>query len=356
MAPRSQSPVSVDGSARSKHPTSMHAKHAHLRGSLKCALRSVHKEVLGFHFNYPLQVVSEAGPRESLHYYLYSDSLSWEAMRLDSDGIPRAWSRTTGTVYWASYIAWYGLVQLGHYLRYGDATNLAAFLKQVDWLERHAVLRDDDAVVWFMNFDYPEGSFVLRAPWISAHVQGLAISALVRGWRITRRPQLLELLKKSARVFALDVDDHGIRVRVDHHIFYTEVPGGPSPGILDGFLTSLLGLYDLAAETGDIGVWHLFDQGIQGLKHLLPAWDYRQKWSWYGRRAYLCPPAYHCLNRVLLSVLARLADDPGLAECARSWDPQNLSPLGRAEVFLGFLLTKNASRIKHRTWRFRTVA
>src|SRR5215470_13687906 len=33
--------------------------------------------------------------------------------------------------------------------------------------------------------------------------------------------------------------------------FYTEVPGGPLPGILDGFMISLLGLYDLYIETED---------------------------------------------------------------------------------------------------------
>jgi hypothetical protein len=83
--------------------------------SLGYAIRAIRKEVFGFQFAYPLEVVSEAGSRDSLHYYLYSDSLSWEAMRLDGAGIPRTWDRTSGTNYWPGYIAWYGLVNLGHY-------------------------------------------------------------------------------------------------------------------------------------------------------------------------------------------------------------------------------------------------
>ena len=130
---------------------------------------------------------------------------------------------------------------------------------------------------------------ILRAPWVSAHAQGLAISALVRGWRVTRRENLLRLLTRSAAIFALDVEDRGVRTCVDGHIFYTEVPGGPSPGILDGFMTSLLGLYDLAAETGDPTIRSLFDRGVEGLRYMFANWDYRNRWSWYGRREYLVP-------------------------------------------------------------------
>jgi len=318
--------------------------------SLGYAIRAIRKEVFGFQFAYPLEVVSEAGSRDSLHYYLYSDSLSWEAMRLDGAGIPRTWDRTSGTNYWPGYIAWYGLVNLGHYLRRRDQMSLDVFLKQIGWLEHHAVVKDG-AAIWPMNFDYLVQPVFLKAPWISAHVQGLVISALVRGWRVTRNPHLLELLTKSAKVFESDVEDNGLRVRVDEHVLYTEAPGYPPPGILDGFMTSLLGLYDLFVETGNSRVGELFTQGVDGLKYMLPTWNYRNKWSWYGSRAYLCPPAYHCLNRLLLATLARLSNESYFAECAESWDPNRLSLLERTEIFLAFVSTKNACRIKHRSWR-----
>jgi hypothetical protein len=43
-------------------------------------------------------------------------------------------------------------------------------------------------------------------------------------------------------------------------------------------------------ETKDSRVEELFREGIDGLKLMLPQWNYRGKWSWYGARAYLCPP------------------------------------------------------------------
>jgi hypothetical protein len=176
------------------------------------------------------------------------------------------------------------------------------------------------------------------------------ISALVRGYRFTERPRLLELLEGASRIFELDVQEGGVRELLSTGTLYSERPGYPIPGILDGFMSSLLGLYDLFVETGDLAVGSLFTDGIEGLKTMLPTWDYRKRWSWYAAREYLCPPAYHWLNRALLQVLGRLSAEPLIAEYAEAWKTDHLSALGRAEIFLGFLITKNAARVRNRTW------
>lgn len=327
-------------------------------GSLQCALRTLYEEIAEFRFDYPLMIVPQAGPKESLHYYYYkySDTPPYRSvMRLDANGIARVWGRVTGVVYRPGFVAMYGIRNLGHYLRSGNQAHLNVFLKQVDWLEQNAVVRADGAVVWPHDFDLQEGPISLKAPWVSANVQGYVISALVRGWRITRRAGLLDLLKGSTRVFELDCESGGVRVKADGKVVYTEVPGSPAPGIMDGFMTSLLGLYDLYTETGDRKVCELFVQGIEGLRHFLPRWDYRKKWSLYANGSYLCPPGYHCLNRMLLTALARLTSDSRFAEYADSWNPTRLSILDRAEIYVAFLLTKNARRLKCRTWRQKTV-
>jgi len=143
----------------------------------------------------------------------------------------------------------YALDNLEKYLRSGKHLHLNIFLNQVNWLEQCVVIRMDGAVVWPQNFDMWEGTTLLKAPWLSANVQGLVISALVRAWRITRQQSLLNLLKGSARIFQLDCECNGVRVRAGGHVVYTEYPGLPAPGIMDGFMTALLGLYDLYMET-----------------------------------------------------------------------------------------------------------
>jgi hypothetical protein len=326
-------------------------------GTLECALRSLYEEIAEFRFDYPLMVVPEAGPKESLHYYLYkyrSTPPQRHVMRLDAHGNAQVWDRVNGVVYRPAFVAMYGLGNLGHYLRGGDKTHLDIFLNQVNWLEQHAITREDGAVVWVHDFDLQEGPIRLKAPWISANIQGFAISALVRGWRITRRPHLLELATGAIRVFELDCSHHGIRVNAEGHVVFTEIPGLPAPGIMDGFMRSLLGLYDLYVETGDPKINKLFVHGIEGLRHFLPKWDYREKWSLYSNCYYLCPPAYHSLNRLLLTVLARLSGEQCFAEYAEAWNPDRLSYLDRAEVYFAFLVTKNACRVKYRTWRQKT--
>jgi hypothetical protein len=323
--------------------------------SLRWAGRALRSEFLAFRFEYPIEIDPAAGPKESLHYYMYSDLLSWSLMKLDPAGIPRISDRFFEDVYHPPYIAWFGLVNLGHYLRHRDPRSLDVFLNQVNWLEHHAVVRDDGAAVWPGTFDWLEGTTLLKAPWVSAYCQGLVISALVRGWRITRRPYLLELLSKSTKVFEIGVSSGGIRDVVDGHIMYNEKPGYPPPGPLDGFLVALLALYDLYIETDDCVVGQLLNEGLEGLKYMLPRWSYGNKWSWYSTRAYLCPPAYHIQNCALLSALARLLKEPLLERYVETWDIARLSAVGRMEVFFMFLFTKNACRLKHRTWRRKRV-
>lgn len=320
-------------------------------GALHYALRALREEILRFRFDYPLGIDSAAGPRESLHYYLYSEELSWDIMSMDTNGVPRARIRLGGLVYKPAYIAWWGLVQLGHFLRHHDEASRESFLKQVDWLESNAVVRTDGAVVWTNNFDILHGYNLLRAPWISAYDQGLAISALVRGYRLTRRPRLAELLKRATRIFALDVCEGGVREALPSGVLYSELPGQPPPGIQDGFMTALLGLYDLWVEMGDRATGELFAEGVKGLRAMLPAWDYRNVWSWYGCRDYLCPPSYHFLNSALLEILAQLTSCTVLAKYGQAWRPERFSALQKLEIYVIFLLTKNASRVRHRTWR-----
>jgi hypothetical protein len=124
---------------------------------------------------------------------------------------------------------------------------------------------------------------------------------------------------------------------------------------MDGFMTSLLGLFDLYVETGDSKVYELFMQGVEGVRYFLPRWDYQNKWSWYANHGYLCPPGYHCLNRKLLTVLARLTGEACFAEYAEAWNPARLSVFDRAEIYAAFLLTKNTCRLKRQTWRQKTV-
>lgn len=319
--------------------------------SLWWAVRALQSELWGFRFDFPIETVPAAGPRDSLHYYVYSERLFFDVMELDPQAIPVQRSRTFGEAYNPAYIAWYGLMNLERSLRNHDPAARQTFLAQVEWLVANGVRRADGAVVWPYPLDWQEGACLLKAPWICAMAQGLAISTLVRGCRITGHGPLLDICRAATRVFEKTVKDGGVRTLENGHALYEEYPGYPLPRVLDGFLFSLLGLYDLAVQTGDRAVFNLFAEGVDGLRHTLPFWDYRGKWSWYGSHGFLCPPHYNKLNGALLTTLSRLSGDPTLKEYADRWDPRRLTALGRAEVFLIFLLSKNRARLnKYLRW------
>jgi hypothetical protein len=180
------------------------------------------------------------------------------------------------------------------------------------------------------------------------------ISALVRAWRLTGDKRFLELACDGTKAYAIPVQQGGIQDSVAGHIIYVETPGHALPGILDGFLTGLLGLYDVYQDTKDAEILDLWNRGLDGLKFCLPAWDYQHKWSWYSNHAYLCPPQYHVLNLLLLRSIGRLTEDSAIEEYSLAWDPEGLGTTSKAEVFLRFVLTKNLSRVKGRTWGWTT--
>jgi hypothetical protein len=327
-----------------KHPTMNKLKAVLYQ--LPWAVSAMVAELVQFRFDYPIEYVDEAHAPGSLHYYLFSDKLFLDQLDRDAAGVVVRNYRAQGAQYNPVFIAWWALVNLERHLKRGDPQGLQNFNIQVRWLLDNAVPRQDGAVVWPYNFDWQEGRCCLKAPWISAMSQGLAVSVLVRAHRLTKNAALLSLCERAVKVFEITVEQGGVKTYEGANVLYEEYPGYPLARVLDGFLFSLLGLYDLASEIGSVRVRRLFDDGVAGLKVRLRDWDYRSKWTWYGKHGYLCPPHYHCLNTILLHILARLTGDEVLKETSRRWRTEHLSFFDKSEIFVMFAVTKNLARLR----------
>ena len=296
-------------------------------------------------FSYDARDVPGAERPGALLYHLDSPPLFAEAMHLDAAGVPYQISRTF-TAYNPAYVAWYALQQLQAAETRGDAGGRLRFAAQVDWLRANAVRRSDGATVWPYHFDWREGTLWLRSGWICGMAQGLAMSVLVRAHRLRADPELLAMAVSAARPFELMAEQGGVCSEGRKGPVFEEYPGQPPARVLDGTLFALLGSYDVAVETGDPRLRALFDRGLDGLEGELAHWDYRGKWSWYGRQMYLSPPHYHFVNRALLMAVGRASDRRALLDMADRWDARRLGPLERAQIYLAFLATKQRSRAR----------
>lgn len=130
---------------------------------------------------------------------------------------------------------------------------------------------------WPVNFDYHyevKESGMCKAPWVSALAQGFAISCLVRAHHLTQNTSYLISATKAVAPFYKDIEDGGVRRTLfNQFVFYEEYPTEKPTHILNSFMFSLLGLYDLYATTKDREVLQLYKQGVHTLVHTVSMYD-----------------------------------------------------------------------------------
>jgi heparosan-N-sulfate-glucuronate 5-epimerase len=186
----------------------------------------------------------------------------------------------------------------------------------------------------------------LEAPWVSALVQGQAISVLARAARL--RPAdggaAQRAMDAAFVLFEVDVSRGGVRVEDDFGVAFEEYPT-PTPSIvLNGLISSLWGVADLAAIQGDGPAHHAFQSGVGALLRRLPRYD-SGFWSRYDLFAHPLPnvasPYYHREHLAQLAAMDRLAPDPRWDAMRVRWQRYQDSQVNR----LAALAAKAAFRL-----------
>ena len=114
----------------------------------------------------------------------------------------------------------------------------------------------------------------LRPGWYGAMCQGQAISVLVRAAQLSGDTKYLQAALQAVKVFSVPSDQGGVKaVFLDKYPWYEEYPTNPPTFILNGFMYSLLGLYDLKSVSSSRQVSALFNTGIESLAAMLPLYD-----------------------------------------------------------------------------------
>jgi hypothetical protein len=163
-----------------------------------------------------------------------------------------------------------------------------------------------------------------RPPWVSSLAQGTGLQAMSRAAvRLGRQAEVFPVLHRGLTIFQTSPPD-GVRIPDGDGAHYLQYSGLPDLKILNGFIQSLVGLYDYAQLAGDADATALFQAGDLAARTEVPAYD-TGAWSLYSRgsSSHESDLNYHELLRDFLAQL-----------CARTAAVQYC---GAAEHFTAYL-------------------
>ena len=199
-----------------------------------------------------------------------------------------------------------------------SSAHLAPFYYAANWL----VLHQDERGGWPINVrrrinkHLPE----LAPGWYSAMAQGQAMSLLVRAYVRTQNSKYLDAALRATELLAVPSDEGGVRAQfADKFAWYEEYPTQPGSFVLNGFIYSLIGLYDLktiAPASRSAQAQALLKDGMTSLVTLLPLFDTGSGSTYDLRHVGLHSAPnlarwdYHATHINQLLLLATIVDDP----------------------------------------------
>jgi hypothetical protein len=123
--------------------------------------------------------------------------------------------------------------------------------------------------------------------------------------RLNRQAEIFPVAQRGIVIFPTK-PPAGVRIQAGNGAHYLQYSGLPRLKVLNGFIQSLVGLYDFAALTGDPTAQSLFESGDLAGRREVPTFD-TGAWSLYSRGSITRESAlgYHKLLRDFLVQLCK---------------------------------------------------
>lgn len=194
------------------------------------------------------------------------------------------------------------------------------FSRDTVWLEQffhyanYFADRQTTQGLWEYTFDW----FCAKAPWSSALAQTRGAAVMLRAWLHTQDPRYKEIALNAIRPLQISIEKGGFS-----HIFipenctyFEEYPPMPT-GVINGFMSSLMCLWELAYWLQESWITDLWETGIHSLEKMLPYYS-NGWWSLYDLDAQtpirnVNSPRYHLLEIHYLQTLKYLSTSKILA-------------------------------------------
>ncbi|EFO22995.2 hypothetical protein LOAG_05488 [Loa loa] len=208
-----------------------------------------------------------------------------------------------------------------------SSAHVELFLVAANWLTSN----QDEYGGWSVPVErsIADKRLILPAGWHSAMAQGHALSVLTRAYVVTNDMKYLQVAKRALQLFKTEAAKGGVLNELFGHPWFEEYPTTPGTFVLNGFLYSLIGLYDFAqvsnSHDGENDSAKLFSLGLESLRIFLPLFD-TGSGTFYDLRHLGLKTApnlarwdYHSVHIYLLKWLYIITKDEFFNETANRW-------------------------------------
>jgi heparosan-N-sulfate-glucuronate 5-epimerase len=214
-------------------------------------------------------------------------------------------------------------------------------------LLRERSVEHDGELRWL--YDVPISKYRLDPPYASALAQGQIGSLFLRAAHLSDDRELRDAGRRAVRPLLSPTSD--LVTMTEWGPILEEVPTVPRTHILNGWISALWGLLDVAIEFGDGEADAAYTEGWACVRELLPRYDtgWWTKYSLYpSTPADLAKPIYHRFHIDQLRVLAQLTSERVFTETADRWEAYD-SPLNRVRFLAqkaSFVLAFHRGRLR----------
>jgi hypothetical protein len=192
--------------------------------------------------------------------------------RVSFPGSRIVWEHYPGQGIEIQWLATFGEAN-GYFLSGHENANLRQLLGEVLPLATQRA----GGIAWEYMFNFDGGA----PPWTSGLSQGTALQVFARAWSRFKEPAYLTAAQQALGIFQT-APPQGVRVKTAAGAMYAEYTYAPSDRILNGFIQSLVGLYDYTSITKDPLGLALFEAGDAEARAIVPQYD-TGGWSLYDQ-------------------------------------------------------------------------
>lgn len=218
------------------------------------------------------------------------------------------------------------------------------FITLSNWLIENQVQDPLLGGIWPVPYSIP--FYNLNTEWVSALVQGQAISTLARAYEITKNEVYFSAMKSATVSFLKPIEVGGINRTLDTgDVFFEEYPSDQQNIVLNGWISSLWGIFDYLLVDKDHNLRELYECGLESLNNYLERFDsgFWSNYSLFKKFGFvnLASPYYHEEHITQLNAMYLLTNKSTFKETADRWKEYRNNKINLSRV----LISKSYSRI-----------